>query len=77
VKLTEFEALSFDCYGTPIDWDAGISAVLTPWAAKQGCRLGRDEVLVGYSTHESQAETERPTDLYPNILAAALKGLAE
>jgi len=29
VKLTDFEALSFDCYGTLIDWEAGLSAVLT------------------------------------------------
>lgn len=77
MKLTDFEAFSFDCYGTLIDWEAGISAVLTPWAAKQGCRLGSEELLVGYSKHESQAETERPADLYPNILAAAMKGLAE
>ncbi len=24
MKLTDFEALSFDCYGTLIDWEAGI-----------------------------------------------------
>jgi 2-haloacid dehalogenase len=28
VKLSDFEALSFDCYGTLIDWEAGIAAVL-------------------------------------------------
>jgi 2-haloacid dehalogenase len=26
VRLTDFEALSFDCYGTLIDWEAGLSA---------------------------------------------------
>ena len=32
------EALSFDCYGTLIDWEAGIAAVLAPWAARAGPR---------------------------------------
>ena len=30
--LSDAEALSFDCYGTLIDWEAGIAAVLAPWA---------------------------------------------
>ena len=40
-RLREFEALSFDCYGTLIDWEAGISAVLVPWAREQ---IGRAHV---------------------------------
>ena len=31
-----YKALSFDCYGTLIDWEAGIAAVLVPWAREQG-----------------------------------------
>ena len=30
IDLTTFKALSFDCYGTLIDWEAGIAAVLAP-----------------------------------------------
>ena len=37
--LRDFEALSFDCYGTLIDWEAGIAAVLTEWAARRGSNL--------------------------------------
>jgi putative hydrolase of the HAD superfamily len=32
MELTSFTALSFDCYGTLIDWDTGISAILLPGA---------------------------------------------
>jgi putative hydrolase of the HAD superfamily len=32
MDLTAYKALSFDCYGTLIDWEAGIAAVLVPWA---------------------------------------------
>jgi 2-haloacid dehalogenase len=36
MKLTDFDALSFDCYGTLIDWETGLSAVLVPWARERG-----------------------------------------
>ena len=36
MRFTDFEALSFDCYGTLIDWEAGIAAVLRPWANAHG-----------------------------------------
>ena len=31
-----FEAMSFDCYGTLIDWETGIANALRPWAARNG-----------------------------------------
>ena len=34
--LAAFQALSFDCYGTLIDWETGILAVLRPWATEVG-----------------------------------------
>jgi len=77
VKLTEFEALSFDCYGTLIDWETGISGFLTWWAAQQGRHVDKEELLVLYAKYETQAEAQHPATLYPNILAAALQGLAE
>lgn len=32
MDLSAYAALSFDCYGTLLDWEAGISSVLSPWA---------------------------------------------
>lgn len=77
MKLTDFEALSFDCYGTLIDWEAGIANVLRPWAAANGLNITDEELLTAYSTHEAQAEVEHPTDLYPQILARAIRGLGD
>ena len=45
MRLTDFEALSFDCYGTLIDWEAGLSAVLTPWARERGLQLTGEQLL--------------------------------
>lgn len=75
MRLRDFEALSFDCYGTLIDWETGIAAVLEPWAASHGRSLSREELLTAYSAHEAHAEEEHPTDLYPQILARAMRGL--
>ena len=30
MKLTDFDAMSFDCYGTLIDWEYGLATVLGP-----------------------------------------------
>jgi 2-haloacid dehalogenase len=75
VKLTDFEALSFDCYGTLIDWEAGLSAVLIPWARRQGISLAGEQLLTEYASCEAAAEAEHPTDRYPDVLARSLRQL--
>jgi 2-haloacid dehalogenase len=77
VNLGDFDALSFDCYGTLIDWEAGIAAVLRAWADARGLQLSDEQLLTAYSTHEAQAEVDHPTDLYPQILARSMRSLGE
>ncbi len=72
VRLTDFDALSFDCYGTLIDWEAGIAAVLGPWAATRGLDLDAEALLTAYSRHEEAAEAAHPQEPYPAILARSL-----
>ncbi|MFJ7217513.1 haloacid dehalogenase type II [Amycolatopsis sp. NPDC098790] len=71
--LTSFKALSFDCYGTLIDWEAGIAAVLSPWAAERNLRLSHEELLVAYADHEAAVEREAPATRYPEVLAEAFR----
>ena len=73
LDLTACKALSFDCYGTLIDWEAGIAAVLAPWAREQGLDLSDEELLLAYGDHEAAVERETPTALYPEVLAAAFR----
>lgn len=75
MRLTDFEALSFDCYGTLIDWEAGLAAVLGPWARSRGLTLDDEALLAAYARQEERAETEHPGDAYPLILARSLRGL--
>lgn len=75
MKLRDFSTLTFDCYGTLIDWETGIANALRPWASRNGLELTDEELLTAYSAHEARAERENPADLYPLILAAAMRGL--
>jgi putative hydrolase of the HAD superfamily len=73
LDLTRFRALSFDCYGTLIDWEAGIAAVLGPWAREHGLLATDEELLRAYADHEAAVEQETPTALYPEVLAESFR----
>jgi hypothetical protein len=60
LDLTKFKVLSFDCYGTLIDWEAGIAAVLASWAREQGVELGDEELLLAYADNEAAVERQVP-----------------
>ena len=75
MRLTDFDALSFDCYGTLIDWEAGIAAVLSRWARSRRLSLDSEALLAAFSRHEAAAETGHPQELYPAILARSMRGL--
>ena len=69
MNLLPFKALTFDCYGTLIDWESGILAELKPWVAASGRKLSDDQILESFGEEESRCETATPAKLYPGILA--------
>jgi 2-haloacid dehalogenase len=73
VNLADYDALSFDCYGTLIDWETGIASVLNPWAREAGLDLSDEELLQAYSESEELTERQNPTALYPMILAGTFR----
>lgn len=75
MNLGDFDALSFDCYGTLIDWEAGLAAVLGPWARERGLDLTGEQLLTAYSPAEAAVEAEYPADLYPDVLARSMRRL--
>jgi 2-haloacid dehalogenase len=77
LDLTTFRVLSFDCYGTLIDWEAGIAGVLEPWAREQGLELSDEELLLAYSEREAAVEQQSPAPLYPEVLASCFRGAGE
>ena len=77
MDLAGFKALSFDCYGTLIDWEAGIAAVLGPWAREVGLDLDDERLLAAYADGEAAVEQALPTARYPEVLAMAFRRTGE
>ena len=72
MDLTAYNALTFDCYGTLIDWETGIATALRPWAHRRGLIIDDDALVTQFSNHESAVQTAHPDALYPEILARTL-----
>ncbi|AOO80882.1 haloacid dehalogenase type II [Bosea vaviloviae] len=77
MKLTDFKALTFDCYGTLIDWESGMVAALQPLVSKAARPLSRNDVLEAHARHESRQQLQTPGKLYRELLAVVYKRLAE
>ncbi len=77
MRLTDFKALVFDCYGTLIDWESGMLEQLTPLAARAAKKLSPDEILQAHARHESSQQAQTPNKNYRDLLAIVYKRLAE
>ena len=77
--LTDFDSLTFDCYGTLVDWERGILAAAhqaLDAAPGKATRLVDDERLLElYARFEAAAEAG-PYLSYRRVLAHALRGIA-
>jgi 2-haloalkanoic acid dehalogenase type II len=76
MRLSQFKVLTFDCYGTLIDWETGILAALQPLIARRAEPIARDAALEAFARHESAQEAETPTMIYSDLLAAVHRRLA-
>jgi 2-haloacid dehalogenase len=71
--LREKDVLTFDCYGSLIDWEAGISAALRPILHHHGVELDGERGLETYAEFEAAAE-RGPYMTYRDVLATCLQG---
>ena len=76
MDLTAFQALTFDVYGTLIDWETGISDALSPWAARNGIKADRDALLAAFARHETKRQQENPETRYPDVLELVFADIA-
>jgi 2-haloacid dehalogenase len=75
IDYGRFDALTFDCYGTLIDWEAGILAGLRPVLTARGVEPPDDELLAVYAGFEAAAEAG-PYLRYREILGRSLREVA-
>ena len=77
MRLTDFKVLTFDCYGTLIDWESGMIEALRPLTGKVGRPLTRNEILEAHAFHESSQQRQTPAKPYRDLLPIVFKRLAE
>ena len=56
LDFSEYQILSFDCYGTLIDWELGITNAMLPFLRSHGVEMNAETVLTRYAQFESQIE---------------------
>jgi 2-haloacid dehalogenase len=77
MRLTDFRVLTFDCYGTLIDWESGIHTALQPLLRQAGGVLSRDAALELYAQHESDQQVQTPDMVYSALLAEVHRRMAK
>ena len=76
MKLSDFKILTFDTYGTLIDWESGIYNALQPLLDKIPIRLERDEVLELFAEFEIAQQRATPTMVYRDLLTEVARSMA-
>lgn len=77
MKLTDFKVLTFDCYGTLIDWETGIWNALQPLMSARGRALEREDALVRFGDCETDQEAATPSLRYSTLLATVHARMAK
>lgn len=76
-EFSSFAALSFDCYGTLIDWETGIREALAPWAQANRLEDEGDGLIETFGRLETVVESEHPAMVYPEVLFHTLCRMSE
>lgn len=76
-KLTDYKALTFDVYGTLIDWESGMVTGLKPLTDRVSRSLSRDDILEAHAFYESNAQRWTPAKKYYELLPVVYRRLAE
>jgi 2-haloacid dehalogenase len=74
LDFDDFDVLTFDCYGTLIDWEAGLLAALRAPLAAHGVTESDENVLGAFARHEAELEAG-PYRRYREILGAVLTAM--
>jgi 2-haloacid dehalogenase len=76
LNFTQFRLVTFDCYGTLIDWETGIFSALRPILAAHGKTITDSELLRLYSELESDAQ-QGEFHPYREVLQSVVRGFGK
>jgi 2-haloalkanoic acid dehalogenase type II len=72
---SDFDIITFDCYGTLVDWESGIVSAFQSEAAMDGVELDRDQIIAAYAAEEPRAESG-PYRSYREVLGETARRVA-
>ena len=76
--FSKYKAISFDCYGTLIDWETGIWDAAQALLMKNKCTsINRDLLLQEFAVWETKFESAYPKMPYPNLLSNIHENIAQ
>ena len=75
LDFSRFLALTFDCYGTLIDWETGLLGALRPILRAHGSKLRDEQILALYAELEPLAQN--PYRCYREVLQEVVRGLGK
>ena len=75
MDFSRFTTISFDCYGTLIDWESGILPALRTVLANHDQSLPDATILELYGEFEAEAESG-PYQSYRDVLQSVVRGFA-
>lgn len=75
LDFSQFDWLSFDCYGTLIDWESGILGYVRPLLNRKGCNADDASILNLYSEFEPRRQSG-PYHCYRDVLNGVVRDFA-
>lgn len=72
-----FDLLTFDCYGTLVDWEGGIVAALRPVCDAHGCSPSDADLLAGFARFEHLVQQGGRFRRYREVLGDTLARIGE
>jgi 2-haloacid dehalogenase len=77
MDFTRYKVLTFDCYGTLIDWETGIGDLFRSWQAQIALSVPDDLVLSAFALRQAKHQQTQPILLYPEVLRRTLRDIEE
>jgi len=71
MKFATFKALTFDVYGTLIDWEPHIVRRLRSWAQRNDVSASDAELLSAFDDARAHYQKRRPAMAYPEVLCSS------
>jgi len=77
MDFKRYKVLTFDCYGTLIDWETGIGDLLRAWQRQIAPSTPDDLVLSAFALRQAKHQQTQPALLYPEVLRHTWRDIEE